>query len=70
MRDRLIELLHDSDLSLDSVTLADYLLENGVVVLPCKVNDCAGCSFYDTDITDQPCCTCTCGSNFASGDNL
>lgn len=37
MRDRLIDLLHDSDLSLDSVRLADYLLDNGVIVPPCKV---------------------------------
>ena len=39
MRDRLIELIHDSDLSLDSVRLADYLLANGVIVPPCKVGD-------------------------------
>lgn len=38
MRDRLIDLIHDSDLSLDSVRLADYLLANGVIVLPCKLN--------------------------------
>lgn len=37
MRDRLIELIHDSDLSLDSVRLADHLLANGVIVPPCKV---------------------------------
>ena len=37
MRDRLIDLIHDSDLSLDSVRLADYLLDNGVIVPPCKV---------------------------------
>lgn len=35
-RDRLIELIHDSDYSLDSVRLADYLLANGVILLPCK----------------------------------
>ena len=39
MRDRLIDLLHDSDLSLDSVRLADHLLANGVIVPPCKVGD-------------------------------
>lgn len=39
MRDRLIDLLHDSDLSLDSVRLANYLLDNGVIVPPCKVGD-------------------------------
>lgn len=38
-RDRLIELIHDSDYSLDSVRLADYLIANGVIVLPCKVGD-------------------------------
>lgn len=39
MRDRLIDLIHDSDLSLDSVRLADHLLANGVIVSPCKVGD-------------------------------
>ena len=39
MQDRLIELIHESDLSLDSVRLADHLLANGVIVLPCKVGD-------------------------------
>ena len=39
MRDRLIDLIHDSDLSLDSVRLADHLLANGVIVPPCKVGD-------------------------------
>lgn len=38
-RDRLIELIHDSDYSLDSVRLADHLIANGVIVLPCKVGD-------------------------------
>ena len=38
-RDRLIDLIHDSDLSLDSVRLADHLLANGVIVPPCKVGD-------------------------------
>ena len=36
-RDRLIELIHDSDYSLNSVGLADYLIANGVIVPPCKV---------------------------------
>lgn len=36
MRDRLIDLLHDSDLSLDSVRLADHLIANGVVILDPK----------------------------------
>lgn len=39
MQDRLIELIHESDLSLDSVRLADHLIANGVIVLPCKVGD-------------------------------
>ena len=36
-RDRLIELIHDSDLSLDSVRLADHLLANGIIVPPCYI---------------------------------
>ena len=36
-RDRLIELIHDSDYSLDSVRLADYLIANGVILPPYKV---------------------------------
>lgn len=39
MQDRLIDLIHGSDLSLDSVRLADHLIANGVIVLPCKVGD-------------------------------
>ena len=38
-RDRLIELIHDSDYSLNSVGLADHLIANGVIVPPCKVYD-------------------------------
>ena len=38
-RDRLIELIHDSDYSLNSVGLADYLIANGVIVPPCKVGN-------------------------------
>ena len=43
-RERLIELLNKSCeagglLMNDARTTADYLLENGVVVLPCKVHD-------------------------------
>lgn len=38
MRDRLIELIANAD-SCCQEPLADYLLENGVVVLPCKVGD-------------------------------
>lgn len=37
MHNRLIELIHDSDLSLDSVRLADHLLANGVVVPPVAI---------------------------------
>lgn len=36
-RDRLIELIHDSDYSLNSVGLADHLIANGIICLPCKV---------------------------------
>ena len=49
MRDRLIDLIHDSDLSLDSVRLADHLLANGVIVPPCKVGD----AVYKPIITDN-----------------
>lgn len=43
-RERLIELLNKSCevrgwLMNGAGTIADYLLENGVVVLPCKIND-------------------------------
>ena len=46
-RKRLIELLNKSCeagglLMNDTRTTADYLLENGVVVLPCKVGDTVG----------------------------
>lgn len=38
MRDRLIDLLYDmQDARID--TIADHLIENGVVVPPCKVGD-------------------------------
>lgn len=47
MKDRLIDLIHDSDLSLDSVRLADYLLANGVIVPPCKVGQTVYCIRYD-----------------------
>lgn len=39
MKDRLIDLIHGSDLSLDSVRLADHLIANGVIVLLCKIGD-------------------------------
>lgn len=39
MKDRLIALIHGSDLSLDSVRLADHLIANGVIVLLCKIGD-------------------------------
>lgn len=45
-RERLIELLEDtlheweSDVSVQTLTeIADHLIENGVIVLPCKVGD-------------------------------
>lgn len=44
-RDRLIELIHDSDYSLNSVGLADYLLANGIIVPPCKAGDTI---YFDT----------------------
>lgn len=42
MKDRLIDLIHESDLSLDSVRLADHLLANGVIVLPFPI----GTTYY------------------------
>lgn len=39
MRDRLIELIKKSQLSVNSSKLADYLLENGVIVPLCNVGD-------------------------------
>ena len=42
MRDRLIKLLRDSGCSDEFETfedIADYLIENGVIVPPCKVGD-------------------------------
>ena len=38
-RGRLIELIHDSDYSLNSVGLADHLIANGVICPPCNVGD-------------------------------
>lgn len=59
MRDRLIELIHESDLSLDSVRLADHLLANGVIVQPCKVGDTVysitECSCEDIDGVHTEC---------------
>ena len=49
MRDRLIELIHQADMSLwnsekpFAETYADYLLANGVVVPPCKAGDTVYC---------------------------
>ena len=34
----------------------------GVVVEKC----CENCVYYDTDRTDQPCCSCVGGCNFES----
>ena len=41
MRDRLIELLcgHYMNTTSDATEVADYLLENGVIVPPCKVGE-------------------------------
>lgn len=38
-REKLIELLNIYNPGLKSENIADYLLKNGVVVLPCKVGD-------------------------------
>lgn len=53
MQDRLIELIHESDLSLDSVRLADHLLANGVIVLPCKVGTTLY-FLYNSPYADKP----------------
>ena len=53
MKDRLIELIHDSDLSLDSVRLADHLIANGVIVLPCKVGDTVYCIWQYEDFAKE-----------------
>lgn len=42
MKDKLIDLIHESDLSLDSVRLADHLITNGVIVLPFPI----GTTYY------------------------
>lgn len=39
MRDRLIELINDVVHHCHAGALADYLIENGVIVPPCKVGD-------------------------------
>lgn len=39
MRDRLIELLKKYGMRVNMSTLADYLLANGIICLPCKVGD-------------------------------
>ena len=38
-RERLVELLKNSHLSINSNHLANYLLQSGVIVPPCKVGD-------------------------------
>lgn len=55
MRDRLIDLIHDSDLSLDSVRLADHLLANGVIVPPCKVGDTVYIPYLSNVIEKKVC---------------
>lgn len=54
-RERLIELLEDtlheweSDVSVQTLTeIAEHLIENGVIVPPCKVGDTVYC--YDEDL--------------------
>lgn len=50
MREKLVELLENAKqeninlLNFESEIIADYLLQNGVVVLPCKVGDGFGIS--------------------------
>ena len=39
MRDRLMALINDVVHPCHAGALADYLIENGVIVLPCKVGD-------------------------------
>lgn len=40
-REKLIELIHEFGFSgYEMIELADYLLDNGVVVLPCRCRDC------------------------------
>lgn len=53
MQDRLIELIYESDLSLDSIRLADHLLANGVIVLPCKVGTTLY-FLYNSPYADKP----------------
>lgn len=55
-RERLVELLNEWESkendSSPAESIADYLLENGVVVLPCKVGDYVSAldlSYYDTE---------------------
>lgn len=54
MRDRLIELLSGKsiDTDVDVEFVADYLLANGVIVLPCKVGDsCYPLNASETKLT-------------------
>lgn len=63
MRDKLIELLEKADRTIMGFTingdleiLADHLLENGVIVIPCKVGDTVyqtdGIRIYELDVFD------------------
>ena len=55
MRDRLIELIREARKNMKSANsdlhrehlFADYLLENGVIVSPCKVGDTVYCEFNE-----------------------
>ena len=65
MRDRLVELIRGSDILCDtcgestssycSEAIADYLIENGVIVPPCKVGDTIYdiSEFYDGTISPE-----------------
>ena len=62
-RERLIELLLDFGATWYPPKLADYLLENGVVVLPCKrdkcshrCNDTNECGIYGRICTENGYC--------------
>lgn len=62
MKERLIELLNQEQ-SRYSEDIADYLLENGVIVLPCKVGDTVykivdDCTYGDDCYTKRMCKTC------------
>ena len=48
---------------MSNVSLIDGHIDNGNKTLRCE-----NCVYYDTDRTDQPCCSCVCGCNFVRSD--